>query len=179
MNRNICIFLAAVFLLVPSMTHEKNIKHSSVALSAAGTSYSSGKQVLSSLGQALPLHGTLRVSSGAKYAISECGESGAETTLNAGDGMFIGLAPVYPNPVGPSTTIAYAIDAQAHVSLKIYDVSGRLVRILVDETKGAGQSHSVRWDGTDDLGQALPSGIYFCQFVAKEISQTRKVILLK
>lgn len=179
MIRNVCIFLAAVFLLVPSVTHEKNVEHSSVALSAAGTSYSSGKQMFGSLGQALPMYETLRVSPGSKYSISDCSESGLGITLNGEDGKAFGLAPIYPNPIGPSTTIVYALDVRTHVSLKVYDVSGRLVRNLVDETKGAGGSHSVRWDGTDDLGQALPSGIYFCQFVTKERSQTRKVILLK
>jgi hypothetical protein len=84
-----------------------------------------------------------------------------------------------PNPFNPVTTIAYDVpQGGADMSLKIYDVSGRLVRTLVDGYESAG-TRSVTWDGTNDHGQALASGIYFSRMTAPEYSQTVKMIMLK
>ena len=84
-----------------------------------------------------------------------------------------------PNPFNPSTTIGYDVPAGGgSVSLRVYDVSGRLVRILVDghETEGV---KSVTWDGMGDRGQRVASGIYFYRMRAPGFAETKKMVLLR
>jgi hypothetical protein len=83
-----------------------------------------------------------------------------------------------PNPFNPSTRIAYQLADNARVSLAIYDVSGRPVRKLVDRLQPAG-AYSVTWDGRDDGGRHLPTGVYFCRLTAGTFTQTRRMVLLK
>jgi hypothetical protein len=89
------------------------------------------------------------------------------------------LYPCAPNPFNPVTTIRYDIPAGgAHVSLAIFDVTGRRVRTLVDSSLPAGRL-SVTWDGRDDRGQGLASGVYFYRMLAGSFVETRKTVLLK
>ncbi len=91
------------------------------------------------------------------------------------------LSQNYPNPFNPSTEIKYSLPAlksSYHVVIKIYDVQGRLVKILVDETKSAG-TYSVKWGGTDSIGNAVASGIYFYSMQVGEFKSTRKMMLLR
>jgi hypothetical protein len=69
------------------------------------------------------------------------------------------LASNYPNPFNPTTTIFFDLPKDGNVNLKIYDVTGRLVRVLVQEHKLAG-AHTILWDGLDDAGQKVASGVY-------------------
>ena len=86
----------------------------------------------------------------------------------------------YPNPFNPSTTIHYSIEERSLVTLRIFNVAGQLVRTLTNEVQEPGEAgHVVTWDGTNDRGHALPSGIYFYQLVARNFEQTRKLVLLK
>jgi hypothetical protein len=64
-----------------------------------------------------------------------------------------------PNPFGQTTAISYQLGAPAHVSLKVYNITGRLVRTLSDGVQAAG-NHTVVWDGTGERNQRLPSGVY-------------------
>ncbi|MBN2564611.1 MAG: nuclear transport factor 2 family protein [Candidatus Eisenbacteria bacterium] len=90
-----------------------------------------------------------------------------------------GLRQNVPNPFNPTTTIAFEVpDGGARVSLEVYDVSGRLVRTLVDGHEPAG-TRTVTWDGRDDEGQPVASGIYFSRMTAPEFSETTKMILMK
>jgi hypothetical protein len=85
----------------------------------------------------------------------------------------------HPNPFNPSTTISYDVATPGLVSLRIYDVSGRLVRTLVDEWKGVGRFDQL-WDGTDNNGTTVTSGVYFYRMTAPGYkSMTRKMLLLK
>jgi hypothetical protein len=83
-----------------------------------------------------------------------------------------------PNPFNPSTTIRFGVPVAGRVSLRVYDVAGRLVRTLSDENRVAGE-HGVSWDGRDDRGAALSAGVYFYRIAAGEETLTRKMILLK
>lgn len=86
----------------------------------------------------------------------------------------------YPNPFNPVTTIRYSISKKGYVSLKIYDVSGLLVKTLVGETQSPRSTgYSVTWDGRNDDGNPVTSGIYFCKMATTNFSQTRKMIILK
>ncbi|MFH1214194.1 MAG: DUF4185 domain-containing protein [Candidatus Neomarinimicrobiota bacterium] len=89
----------------------------------------------------------------------------------------------YPNPFNATTCIAYRLVQPAEVILKIYDLNGRTVRNLVQNRVGAG-THQVIWNGADDGGRSLPSGVYFAQIQIrttnqKVINETRKMMLLK
>lgn len=84
----------------------------------------------------------------------------------------------HPNPFNPQTTIDFSLAASGAVSIAIYDVKGALVRTLVDETMTAGD-HSARWNGVDEQGRTVASGIYFVRMVAGSYSQVRKIVMLK
>jgi predicted lipoprotein with Yx(FWY)xxD motif len=84
----------------------------------------------------------------------------------------------YPNPFNPSTTIAFVIPDAGHVDLQIYDIAGRLVRVLLSEQREAG-SHEVVWDGTDDSGSIVASGVYFYNLAGNNQMRTRKMVLLR
>jgi hypothetical protein len=88
------------------------------------------------------------------------------------------LAQNYPNPFNPITTIDYQIPIRSRVSLKIFDVSGKLVRTLVDEYEGVG-SHVALWDGKDGSGKAVASSIYFYELRAGDYRQTKRMVLLR
>ncbi len=83
------------------------------------------------------------------------------------------LHPAYPNPFNPSTTISFELARASHVSLSVFDITGREVASLLDETRSAG-SYEIAFDGT-----TLPSGVYLYRLQTGEFSQTRKMLLLK
>jgi hypothetical protein len=84
----------------------------------------------------------------------------------------------YPNPFNPEATIRFELDRDRVVTLRAYDVRGRLVRTIVDGYV-AGGSRVVRWDGRDDAGRALPSGTYFLRLDAGSESTSKVVTILK
>jgi hypothetical protein len=85
----------------------------------------------------------------------------------------------YPNPFNPTTTIRYGVKTQAHVSLKVYNVAGQLVKTLVNGIQQPTAEYKVKWNGDSDSGQAVASGVYFYKLVTKDFAQTRKMVLLK
>ncbi|HEX6791873.1 MAG TPA: kelch repeat-containing protein [Candidatus Krumholzibacteria bacterium] len=90
----------------------------------------------------------------------------------------LALQPNYPNPFNPTTTIEYAVPARGRVQLRVFDVSGAMVRTLVDEVQPAG-TRRVTWDGRDDRGARVASGVYLLRADAAGESRQRKMILLK
>jgi len=84
----------------------------------------------------------------------------------------------FPNPFNPTTRIVYSLSAASHVSLGIYDSSGRLVRMLVNATVPSGR-HEAVWDGKDRVGRSAASGVYFYRLEAGSFTQTRKMVLLR
>ncbi len=84
----------------------------------------------------------------------------------------------YPNPFNPGTTIKFYLPDQAAVAIKIYDMLGREIRSLSDQTYSPG-THTVRWDGTDESGNNVTSGIYFYQLESKYFFATNKCLLLR
>jgi hypothetical protein len=88
------------------------------------------------------------------------------------------LGESYPNPFNPSTAIRFSLREAGDVSIRIFDESGRLVRVLTDEAFDTGL-HEVAWDGRDDAGQGVSSGVYFYRFEADGVSETRKLTLMK
>ena len=90
----------------------------------------------------------------------------------------IALHPNYPNPFNPGTTIPYALPSEGIVNLAIYDIFGRTVRTLVVAPKTAGE-HAASWDGRDEGGSLVASGVYFVRVEAGGQAATRKILLLK
>lgn len=85
----------------------------------------------------------------------------------------------YPNPFNPETTIRYAVaEKPQHVKLIVYDVLGKVVATLVDETKPAG-TYAIRWDGRTNQGRSVGSGTYIYRISIGEFSQTRKMVLVR
>jgi hypothetical protein len=88
------------------------------------------------------------------------------------------LAQNYPNPFNPSTDIEFSIPIAVNVEIKVYDVLGREVATLINETLQPGK-YKVRWNGTDRNGALVSSGVYFYVMKAGKFIQTRKMMLLK
>jgi len=83
-----------------------------------------------------------------------------------------------PNPFNPATTIHFSLAAESEVRLHVFDVAGRLVRTLADGRVGAG-AHAVQWDGRDERGGHVASGIYLYQLVTPKEKAERKMVLLQ
>jgi hypothetical protein len=84
----------------------------------------------------------------------------------------------YPNPFNPVTQFSIDLTAETPVSFVVYNISGQVVRTLVDAVLPAG-SHTVTWDGTNGSGEALSSGVYLYRVVAGDETVSRKMTLLK
>ena len=87
------------------------------------------------------------------------------------------LAQNYPNPFNPSTVISWRLAISQVVELKIFNLLGQEVRTLVNEKQEAG-SHAVIWDGKDEQGNLVASGIYFYRIQAGDFVQTKKLLLI-
>ena len=85
----------------------------------------------------------------------------------------------YPNPFNPSTTIEFYIAEKTSVTITIYDISGRRIRCLIKAKAHDTGLYKARWDGKNDKGKQLASGMYFCKFEAGENISARKLILLR
>jgi hypothetical protein len=84
-----------------------------------------------------------------------------------------------PNPFNPRTTISYSVAEPTRVGLRIYDVSGRLVRRLVDETSVAPGRYEVSWEGRDDVGRQVAAGIYFYSLATDDGTETKRMTLVR
>jgi len=84
----------------------------------------------------------------------------------------------YPNPFNPVTTLRYDIPENSHVTITIYDMLGRHIKTLINQTQDAGYK-SVIWNATDNFGKPVSAGIYLYQIQAGEYISTKKMVLLK
>ncbi len=88
------------------------------------------------------------------------------------------LFPNYPNPFNPTTTISYALPKASHVQMQIFDLTGRLVKKLLDKQQNAGM-FSVTWDAREKDGSEVASGIYICRLQAGARVLHHKLLLVK
>ena len=84
----------------------------------------------------------------------------------------------YPNPFNPVTTLRYDIPENSRVNITIYDMLGRQVKTLVNQTQDAGYK-SIIWNATNNYGKPVSAGIYLYQIQAGEYISTKKMVLLK
>jgi len=83
-----------------------------------------------------------------------------------------------PNPFNPLTVVGFDVPRSGHVSVMVYDVAGRHVRTLVDGVRSAGM-HEVAWNGLDERGRAVSSGVYLARMVAGEVRGSRAMVLAR
>ena len=84
----------------------------------------------------------------------------------------------YPNPFNPSTVISFQLSAVGNVQVKVFDMLGREVTTLVNEEKPAGR-YQINWNGTDNFGGKVTSGVYFYTLKAGNFVETKKMMLIK
>jgi hypothetical protein len=84
----------------------------------------------------------------------------------------------YPNPFNPETVIEYNIPSATHVRLSVYNILGQRVTDVVDEFQSSG-THRAVWNGTDEFGREVESGVYFYRLTTTDFDMTRKMILMK
>ncbi|MFH1502191.1 MAG: M14 family zinc carboxypeptidase, partial [Candidatus Eisenbacteria bacterium] len=94
---------------------------------------------------------------------------GDPTLTGIDDDALVGRLAVanYPNPFNPRTSVRYEVPSAGHVSLRVYDVAGRLVKTLVDTELESGGRHEVEWDGRDESGAPVAAGVYFARALAQ------------
>jgi hypothetical protein len=123
--------------------------------------------------------GPLRVQSMTGLAVAPGDPTAVEPPAQpAGAPQSFALEQNYPNPFNPSTKIRYAIRNQGRVILKIYSLLGQEIRTLVDKEQNAGP-HEIQWDGRNQAGVMMPSGIYFYQIRAEGTVETKRMLFLK
>lgn len=111
-----------------------------------------------------------------------CQDSCASSDVDD-DGVLVGravsgLQSSSPNPFNPRTQLRFSLATEGEARLDIYDASGRRVRTLLDGVQGAG-AHQVTWDGTDEDGQSLPSGVYWARFQTGDFEGSSKLIRIQ
>ncbi len=121
----------------------------------------------------LPAHNSCGVLVGA-LGEGDCLPTGVEGVPTA-DRVALSA---YPNPFNPHLTIMFSLPADANGSLTVHDVSGRQVRVLKDGQFAQGASEIV-WNGQDDQGRDVASGVYFVRLTTVKHQESRKVILLQ
>ena len=84
----------------------------------------------------------------------------------------------YPNPFNPITKLVYDIPEETSVSVNIYNMMGKVVKTLVNQSENRGRK-VIEWDATDNNGNKVSSGMYFYSIQTPEFSQTKKMLLLK
>ncbi len=158
---------------------------------AESSSYSLSRAVFGSAGRqssgaAYSINGTLGQPhpvgsvSGTNYGMFAGFWSWIDPVATGTDDMPLAfrLSQNYPNPFNPVTTIDYSISEKVPVDLVIFDVSGRRVRTLVREKQLPG-GYSVVWDGRNDGGSPVASGIYFYRLAAGRNSGVKKMVILR
>ena len=101
------------------------------------------------------------------------------TSANEGIPTLLHLSQNYPNPFNPMTRIKFSIYRPTVVSLKIYNTAGQLVRTLIKDEIFQTSDHEVIWDGRNDFGKSVSSGLYFYRLDASGEIKTKKMIFLK
>ncbi len=105
-------------------------------------------------------------------------EVGVEEVMPSGVPLRLALAQNEPNPWVSATSISYTLPREAQVVLRVYNSLGQLVRTLADGKESAGY-RQVAWDGRDEIGRKVPSGVYFYRLQAGAFSDTKKMVLIR
>ncbi len=93
--------------------------------------------------------------------------------------QITGITSIYPNPFNPTTTISFSIDQNKKYELSIFNVKGQKVITFTDHHISQSQNHQITWDGSDQTGKLVSSGIYFCRLKSGKVVDTKRMLLLK
>ena len=110
------------------------------------------------------------------FTVLVSGVTDEDTSLSGP--LDFSLSQNHPNPFNSNTNITYSLSSPGRIKLTIYDLLGKRVKTLADESQTPGNK-SFDWDGTDDRGNTVASGIYFYRLEAGPLSETKKMLLLK
>lgn len=111
--------------------------------------------------------------------IDNCQQGQGISGVPPGSGQRARLLDAYPNPFNPQTTIVLDLPKRVAMSLRVFDMTGRLVRALVDSgIRGPGRTEVV-WNGRDNSGRQVASGTYFYRFSAGDYNETKRIVLIK
>jgi flagellar hook assembly protein FlgD len=92
--------------------------------------------------------------------------------------MAFSLSQNYPNPFNPQTVIEYTLPVQTHVNITIHNILGQRIKVLKNQLEQAGKRR-VAWDGRDEGGSEVASGVYFYRIQARDFVECKKMLLLK
>lgn len=151
-----------------------------VGYDSSSSSYDHGRWVMETPDGGFAIAGMVPVNTGSRFGLAKIGDvylDAGEEPIGALPSEFE-LVANYPNPFNPQTTIEFALPSRSEVKLIVYDILGREVAVLLDETRPAGR-HRVVWDGRDSGGRQQASGMYFCMLKAGEYRTSQKMLLLK
>jgi len=102
---------------------------------------------------------------------------GGSTSSSSAQGTSVALVGNHPNPFNATTSISFSLPEPGSVTLSLYNITGHLVKEF--SFPAAAGDHSVIWDGTDNQGNQIASGVYFYRLKAGDITETRKMLLLR
>ncbi len=165
---------------------EKNLTPGEIRLAAAGTQPIQGSGDLAYLTfKVLPQaqEGTTTELQVSRFCLNEASTGGFAFNVSIGSGttthpIEFSLAQNYPNPFNPETEIGFSLPVDCRVQLRIYNVTGQLVKVLYQKDYPAG-AHSISWDGTNMKGENVGSGIYFYRMEAGDFVQQKKMVLMR
>ena len=114
------------------------------------------------------------------FGVMDTTTTSPTTSVDDSNGIPSGfeLAQNYPNPFNPQTVIKYQTTQSSRVELAVYNLLGQKVRVLVNEIKPSG-SYEARWDGTNDFGEVVSSGVYVYRLKSGEFESTKKMVFLR
>jgi hypothetical protein len=122
----------------------------------------------------VPVHGTLEL---VDADVADYDGGAMEVSINQPVADFL-LEQNHPNPFNPMTAILYCVPSQSHVTINVFNLLGQHVVTLVDEDKSPG-TYRVVWDGTDQIGRLVATGVYLYRLQADDHVETRKMLLIK
>jgi len=99
--------------------------------------------------------------------------------LQSSEPTIISLSPNFPNPFNSETKVIFGLSSPQNVSLKIYDITGKLVKTLIDNERLEAQFHHILWDGSNDLNHSISSGMYYLRLTANGTQKMMKMLYLK
>jgi hypothetical protein len=175
--------------LIWNSNNEEDLSHYAIYRGLDSGFTPSGANLITSTSDTTLLDGDWTWDSGYYYKVSAIDIHGNESSFAllapeevtaTGDHPLFAtfLLQNFPNPFNPSTVIPFGLAEDSHVSIKIYDVRGHLVRTILDGKKEAGL-HKIHWNGKDMNGRAVASGVYFYTLKANDYANTKKLLLLK
>ena len=85
----------------------------------------------------------------------------------------------YPNPFNPTTTIYYSVGKESNITIQVYNLLGKKVKTLINNRRRPAGYHYLQWDGRNDDGRRVASGVYLYQMRSDENVLTKKMVLIR